>query len=91
MFIILNLITVVYATIIGVLLIKNKKYNKSKRFSSILILILISLVGALVAGKGAVNSLKENGVIGILNYFMMIVSFLVCVVANIEIPKLKKD
>ncbi|WP_302429763.1 hypothetical protein [Fusobacterium varium] len=91
MFIILNFITVVYAIIIGVVLLKNKKYSKLKRFHTILILILLALVGGSVAGKGAVNSIKETGAIGTLNYFMMILSFLVCVVASIEIPKLKKD
>ena len=52
---------------------------------------MLALVGGSVAGKGAVNSIKETGAIGTLNYFMMILSFLVCVVASIEIPKLKKD
>lgn len=91
MFIILNIATVIYAIIIGVVLLKNKKYSKLKRFHTILILILLALVGGSVAGKGAVNSIKETRAIGTLNYFMMILSFLVCVVASIEIPKLKKD
>ena len=91
MFIILNIVTVIYAIIIGVVLLKNKKYSKLKRFHTILILILLALVGGSVAGKGAVNSIKETGAIGTLNYIMMILSFLVCVVASIEIPKLKKD
>lgn len=91
MFIILNIVTVIYAIIIGVVLLKNKKYSKLKRFHTILILILLALVGGSVAGKGAVNSIKETGAIVTLNYFMMILSFLVCVIASIEIPKLKKD
>lgn len=37
MFIILNFITVVYAIIIGILLLKNKKYSKLKKFNTILI------------------------------------------------------
>lgn len=81
----------IFTLIIGVVLLKNKKYSKLKRFSTILILILLALVGESVVGKGAVNSVKEAGTIGTLNYFMTILSFLVCVVASIEIPKLKKD
>ncbi|MDU1912512.1 hypothetical protein [Fusobacterium sp.] len=67
MFIILNIVTVIYAIIIGVVLLKNKKYSKLKRFHTILILILLALVGGSVAGKGAVNSIKETGAIGTLN------------------------
>lgn len=90
MFIILNFITVVYAIIIGILLLKNKKYSKLKKFNTILIQILIALTGSLIERKGAANSLKENGIIRTLDYFMIVLSFLICIVANIEITKLKK-